>query len=138
MILNVRLILLLQKALKGSGGHGQPTVFLVTDVQIKEECFLEDVDNMLNTGEVPNLFSSEEKAEVIDLVQAAVEATNRKGSSDDMSPLALYAKFVSRCRANLHIVIAFSPIGEAFRNRLRQFPSLINCCTIDWFMVTFT
>ena len=27
-----------------------------------------------------------------------------------------------------------SPIGEAFRTRLRMFPSLVNCCTIDWFM----
>lgn len=26
-----------------------------------------------------------------------------------------------------------SPIGEVFRARLRQFPSLVNCCTIDWF-----
>jgi dynein heavy chain len=26
-----------------------------------------------------------------------------------------------------------SPIGAAFRNRCRQFPSLVNCCTIDWF-----
>ena len=26
-----------------------------------------------------------------------------------------------------------SPVGEAFRVRCRQFPSLINCCTIDWF-----
>uniref|UniRef100_A0A8C2TM90 Dynein axonemal heavy chain 1 n=1 Tax=Coturnix japonica TaxID=93934 RepID=A0A8C2TM90_COTJA len=27
----------------------------------------------------------------------------------------------------------FNPIGEVFRARLRQFPSLVNCCTIDWF-----
>lgn len=53
----------------------------------------------------------------------------------EFSPLALFAFFVSRCRENLHIIIAFSPIGDAFRNRLRQFPSLINCCTIDWFQV---
>ena len=26
-----------------------------------------------------------------------------------------------------------SPIGEIFRARLRQFPSLVTCCTIDWF-----
>lgn len=27
-----------------------------------------------------------------------------------------------------------SPLGEAFRTRLRMFPSIVNCCTIDWFM----
>ena len=26
-----------------------------------------------------------------------------------------------------------SPVGSAFRVRCRMFPSLINCCTIDWF-----
>jgi len=26
-----------------------------------------------------------------------------------------------------------SPLGEAFRNRLRNFPSIVNCCTADWF-----
>eukprot|EP00831_Metopus_contortus_P058317 TRINITY_DN5048_c0_g1_i1.p1 TRINITY_DN5048_c0_g1~~TRINITY_DN5048_c0_g1_i1.p1 ORF type:complete len:850 (+),score=167.87 TRINITY_DN5048_c0_g1_i1:122-2671(+) len=36
-------------------------------------------------------------------------------------------------RKNIHIILAMSPVGEAFRTRLRQFPSLVNCCTIDWF-----
>lgn len=27
----------------------------------------------------------------------------------------------------------YSPIGEVFRARMRQFPSLVTCCTIDWF-----
>ena len=26
-----------------------------------------------------------------------------------------------------------SPISDAFRTRLVMFPSLVNCCTIDWF-----
>ena len=42
----------------------KPTVFLLTDTQIKEESFLEDVDSLLNTGEVPNLFAVDEKAEL--------------------------------------------------------------------------
>ena len=27
-----------------------------------------------------------------------------------------------------------SPIGEDFKRRLRMFPSLVNCCAIDWFL----
>ena len=30
-------------------------------------------------------------------------------------------------------MLCLSPIGSGFRNRLRQFPSLVNCTTIDWF-----
>ena len=25
-----------------------------------------------------------------------------------------------------------SPVGNALRNRMRMFPSIVNCCTIDW------
>jgi len=31
-------------------------------------------------------------------------------------------------------VLAMSPIGEDFKRRLRMFPSLVNCCAIDWFL----
>jgi dynein heavy chain len=46
---------------------------------------------------------------------------------------AIYLFLIQRVRANLHIVLCMSPIGENFRNRLRQYPALINCTTIDWF-----
>ena len=55
----------------------------------------------------------------------------------EATPLAMYNYFIERVKSNLHIVLAMSPIGDAFRNRLRMFPSLINCCTIDWFQVTY-
>jgi dynein heavy chain len=32
------------------------------------------------------------------------------------------------------MVICMSPVGEDFRRRLRTFPSLVNCTTIDWFL----
>lgn len=62
----------------------------------------------------------------------------------DVRPMAKEAKlydsrdvllkfFVQLVRENLHIVLAFSPVGEKLRNRCRQFPSIINCCIIDWF-----
>ncbi|XP_041655296.1 dynein heavy chain 12, axonemal [Cheilinus undulatus] len=120
----------LKMLLKNAGVKGQKTVFLLTDAQIKDEAFLEDVDSVLNTGEVPNLFAIDEKQEILETIRPIAQAGNK---NLELSPLTLFAFFVARCRENLHIVVAFSPIGDAFRNRLRQFPSLINCCTIDWF-----
>jgi dynein heavy chain len=29
--------------------------------------------------------------------------------------------------------LCFSPVGEAFRNRAKKFPALVNCSVIDWF-----
>ena len=45
----------------------------------------------------------------------------------------MLAHYVQLVRERLHMVLAFSPIGSAFRTRCRMFPSIINCCTIDWF-----
>lgn len=39
--------------------------------------------------------------------------------------------FTERVRSGLHICLNFSPVGK-LRQRIRQFPSIINCCTINW------
>ena len=119
----------LKNVLRKAGGEGSPTVFLFNDTQIKMESFLEDINNILNTGEVPNMFAKDETAQVIDMVTPrAVKAGVNAGSRAD-----LFQFFVDECRRNLHMVLCFSPVGDAFRERLRKFPSLVNCCTIDWF-----
>ena len=46
---------------------------------------------------------------------------------------ALAAFFLERVRTNLHVILCMSPVGEAFRERCRMFPGLVNCTTIDWF-----
>jgi len=60
-------ILPFQTVLKNAGGHNKPSVFLITDSQIKEESFLEDIDSLLNAGEVPNLFIPDEKVEIMEV-----------------------------------------------------------------------
>lgn len=119
----------MKKILKHAGNDGKPTVFLFTDNQIKDESFVEDINMVLNTGDVPNLFQADEKGEILEKMQSAAREIGKK---IDTTPLTLYNFFVDRVKNNLHIVLAFSPIGDAFRNRMRMFPSLINCCTIDW------
>lgn len=45
----------------------------------------------------------------------------------------IYQTFVERVRNNLHIVLCMSPVGDQLRIRCRKFPSLVDCCTLDWF-----
>lgn len=42
----------LKKMLRRSGGEGRQSVFLFSDTQIKDEAFVEDINNILNSGEV--------------------------------------------------------------------------------------
>lgn len=46
--------------------------------------------------------------------------------------MALFNFFVQTVREHLHVVVTMSPIGDSFRTRIRKFPALVNCCTIDW------
>ena len=48
-----------------AGVENKPTVFLFNDTQVVEESFLEDINNILSSGEVPNLYKPEEFEEVV-------------------------------------------------------------------------
>jgi len=107
-------------------GHG--LLFLFSDTQIVKETFLEDINNVLNTGEVPNLFLPDECEQVIGLVRPLAKAAGKHDARD-----VIWQHFVQIVRESLHIALAFSPVGEGFRARCRQFPSIINCTSIDWY-----
>eukprot|EP00931_Biecheleriopsis_adriatica_P059470 TRINITY_DN3558_c0_g1_i1.p1 TRINITY_DN3558_c0_g1~~TRINITY_DN3558_c0_g1_i1.p1 ORF type:complete len:4293 (+),score=1112.20 TRINITY_DN3558_c0_g1_i1:173-13051(+) len=120
----------MKKMLQKAGGSDENTVFLFSDTQIKDEGFVEDVNNLLNTGEIPNLFPAEERVAICELVR---KAATDEGKAPDGTLTQLFAFFIERCRAMVGCVVCFSPIGDNWRTRLRQFPSLVNCCTIDWY-----
>lgn len=78
---------------KVSASENQGT-FLFTDVQIKEESFLEDVSNLLNTGEVPNLFTIEERNDILEKMRQ-IDRAKDKSIQTDGSPAALFNMFVN-------------------------------------------
>ena len=107
------------------GLEDRQTAFLYSDTQIVQESMVEQICGILNNGEVPNLFPPEEMMKIIDEIgSAGFNGTNNEK----------YAEFSKRCRKNLHMVICMSPVDEKFRPRLRTFPALVNCTTIDWFL----
>ena len=67
----------IKSLMRSCGGKGQPTSFVFNDNSIKEEAFLEDVNNILNSGEVPNIFNPEDKVEVCDSVRTAAKDEGR-------------------------------------------------------------
>ena len=108
--------------------QGKPTTFLFWDTQIIDEQMLEDINNILNSGDVSSLYKVED-----------MEAINDVGETEwlhknlPLSKMNMFSAYLSRVKSNIHCVLAMSPLGEVFRSRLRKFTSLVNCCKIDWF-----
>lgn len=54
----------LRKWLKIAGVEDKKVVFLITDSQINDDKYFEDINNLLNIGEIPNLYAGEDKENV--------------------------------------------------------------------------
>ncbi|KAK5935878.1 hypothetical protein CgunFtcFv8_021195 [Champsocephalus gunnari] len=113
-----------------AGQRGRGVTFLFTDNDIKDEAFLEYMNNVLASGEVSNLFARDE---LDDISQDLIPVMKRQHPRRPPTSENLYDFFLSRVRSNLHVVLCFSPVGEKFRNRALKFPGLISGCTVDWF-----
>jgi len=111
------------------GLKSEPTVFLFTDQQIFKESVLVYFNNFLSSGVIPDLYNDEDKDTVINGVRNEVKAAGLLDTRDNC-----WAFFIDKVRANLHVIMCMSPVGDTFRVRCRKFPALSGCTTIDWFM----
>lgn len=107
------------------------SVFTFADNDVVQESFLEDIQNMLNAGAVPNLYSADELTKIRDECRKPFKRAN-PGAIE--SPDAIQEFFFDNIKNNLHLSVCMSPIGRAFRDYTRMFPALINNTTLDWFM----
>ena len=87
---------------------------------------LEDINNVLNSGDVPNIYKPDDWEEIESVGKPECQRKNLL-----LTEMNIMSQYLLRVKKNIRIVLAMSPMGEQFRSNLRMFPSLINCCTID-------
>jgi len=92
-----------------SGADGKGITFIFTDNEIKDEGFLEFINNLLSSGEVANLFA---KDEIDEIQQNLVPVMKKEMPRRPPTSENLYDYFLSRAKNNLHLVLCFSPVSR--------------------------
>ena len=86
-----------------AGVKFKPTTFLFTESEIKDEIFLEYINSVLLTGEIPNLIAKDEMMSITSDVRNQF-VKERPGIEDTQDNLKQF--FIDKVRDNLHICCA--------------------------------
>ncbi|XP_061442923.1 dynein axonemal heavy chain 11 isoform X1 [Rhineura floridana] len=111
-----------------TGAKNIPTVFLLTDAQVPDERFLVLINDLLASGEVPDLFCDEDMDSITSGIRSEIRGLGLINSRENC-----WRFFLDRVRRLLKIILCFSPVGSTLRVRARKFPAIVNCTAIDWF-----
>jgi len=111
-----------------AGIKGKSVTFFLNEHQLSNEEFLDDVNSILTTGDINNLFLQDELDNIIKDITPVVLSLKRPETKESK-----YATFVERVKENLHIVLNMSPVGNIFRNNVRKYPSLLSCTNLIYF-----
>jgi dynein heavy chain len=104
------------------------TCFILTDGQIVNERMMVFLNDMLATGNIPDIFTKDIKDEFSNAVRNDCKQAGITDTAEN-----LWSYFVEKSRKYLHLCLCFSPVGDKFRIRARQFPALISCTCFDYF-----
>lgn len=95
---------------------------MIDESDIVDESFLEDIQNILSSGLVPNLYSNDELAKVHDEMKAVYKSDNQT----DPQAEAKTKWFENRVQEHLHIAYIVSQQLVTFSEHCRSYPALIN------------
>ena len=69
-------------------------------LQIKSEVFLEDINNILNSGDVPNIYPPEDLDKILNEMKPVVQDAGLQPTKAN-----LFSAYTKRVRSNIHMVI---------------------------------
>jgi len=117
-----------KRVLMQAGVENKPVTFLFVDTQIINEQMLEDINNVLNSGDVTGIYVDKDFEDINQACKADCLKQQLQPNKNNV-----FSVYLQRVKKNIHLIIAMSPLSDMFQTRIRMFPSLVNCCTIDWF-----
>lgn len=118
----------LRKVMLRSGCRQEKITFIFDESNVLSPAFLERMNALLASGEVPGLFEGENLQNLINQYKE-FDSSSRGG----MSPEEIYQSFTVNVQRNLHIVFTMNPNNDEFKNRTASSPAIFNRCVIDWF-----
>ena len=119
----------LRQVMRTAGVNGEPTCFIFDESNILSTGFLERMNALLASGEVPGLYEGDD---MLSLMAGCRDAAAHEGLLIDTSE-ELFRWFTARVQRNLHVVFTMNPANGDFRDRAATSPALFNRCVVDWF-----
>eukprot|EP01063_Lacrimia_lanifica_P037885 TRINITY_DN7923_c0_g2_i1.p1 TRINITY_DN7923_c0_g2~~TRINITY_DN7923_c0_g2_i1.p1 ORF type:complete len:2747 (+),score=1343.32 TRINITY_DN7923_c0_g2_i1:292-8241(+) len=123
----------LRVVLKRSGCKGEKICFIFDESNVMDSGFLEYMNALLASGEVPGLFEGQEYEQLITTAREGYNALPGAKTLDTSDKHAMYNWFVGQVQVNLHVIFTMNPSSPDFKSRCQTSPALFNRCTIDWF-----
>ncbi|KAM4743047.1 cytoplasmic dynein 2 heavy chain 1 isoform 3-T4 [Anableps anableps] len=114
----------LKTVMQMAGLEGQQVVLLLEDYQFVHPAFLEMVNSLLSSGEVPGLYTPEELEPLLSLLKDA--------ASQDGFTRPLYDYFSHRIQQNLHIVLIMDCSNSNFTISCESNPAFYRKCSVQW------
>ena len=119
----------LREVMKRAGVKQEKITFIFDESNVLSNAFLERMNALLASGEIPGLFEGDEYLALMNQCKEAAMKDNKLIDSDDQ----LYWNFIKNVQRNLHVVFTMNPSNPDFSNRTASSPALFNRCVIDWF-----
>ena len=120
----------LREVMRRAGVEGEKICFLFDEANALSSAFLEKMNALLASGEVPGLFEGDDRAALMTgCREAAAKGARTMVDSDD----ELFRMFTRAVQRNLHVVFTMNPAGGEWKHRCTASPALFNRCVVDWF-----
>ena len=119
----------IRSVMRRSGVKGERICFIFDESNVLSSAFLERMNALLASGEVPGLFEGDDYTHLMNQCRESTQIDGKMIDSEE----ELYNTFVKEVQRNLHVVFTMNPANPDFSNRTASSPALFNRCVIDWF-----